>query len=103
MGWSDFNFGADDDPDLRKSAVDRHLGRVGLSLTTKDILGGAPETQAERDRKARKAAEQLAKEDRLFGVVRGATIGVPFTAGDKDADGLDDADRELASMEQERR
>lgn len=68
MPWfDDWNFGADDDPDLRKAAVDRHLKRVGLSLETSDKLGTTPDTPAELERRKQRARDQLAKEDALFG------------------------------------
>ncbi len=85
----------------RPTFVEATLNRVGVSLRTKDVLGGRQETPGEAERKAREAAERLARRDRLFGVTWGCTIGVAFTAGDPDADGVDDAD--LASMDQARR
>lgn len=67
----------------RPTFVEAKLNSVGVSLKTRDVLGGRTEDPAEVERKAKRAREQLAKEDRLFGVTRGCTIGVPWTAGDE--------------------
>ena len=76
MPWDDiWNFGAEEDPEYRRKVLqNKLLDPLGISLTTNAKIGEVPPTPAELERKKLKAAEQLAKEDALFGIYPGCTI-----------------------------
>lgn len=80
------------DPENRATIVKRELAKVGLSLETKDVLGGAPESPEVEARKAAEAKQRLARHDERWGVTIGCTIPgykIPrpiATAGDADGD-----------------
>jgi hypothetical protein len=54
----------------RSAAVNRHLNRIGLTLTGPEKLRSpdAPASPAELERKRQREAETLARSDRMFGL-----------------------------------
>jgi hypothetical protein len=58
------------DPENRSAAVDRHLNRIGLTLTGPEKLPSpdAPASPAELERKRQREAETLRRHDEMFGL-----------------------------------
>lgn len=97
MGWSDYdwNFGAEEDPEYRRKALERGLlGPLGLTLTGPEKLPSpdAPASPAEIERKRQREAETLARSDRMFGLDGGLVESLRRVArphygvGDPDGD-----------------
>ncbi len=103
--YDDFDYG---EPENRSAAVERHLNRIGISLTTKDKIGGTPDP-AQTEQQAKEAKERLARHDKLFNIFPGCAIEDRYklprnvSAGDPHEDSRDDRDPELQSLEETRR
>lgn len=82
------------EPENRSAAVDRHLNRIGLTLTGPEKLRSpdAPASPAELERKRQREAETLRRHDEMFGLDGGlveslARVRRPYYGvGDRDGD-----------------
>jgi hypothetical protein len=95
--YDTWNFGAEEDPEYRRKALEQKLlGPLGLTLTGPEKLRSpdAPASPAELERKRQREAETLRRHDEMFGLDGGLVESLRRVArphyGVGDSEGRDD-------------